>query len=414
MSKNSLCLLITIVLRCSVSFTQATDVYYMRADIDEPWCCGWAPYADSNPLTLDAVFGPGFWSMAFYEYCDPYSIFNDNTCYVFMEGGESHTDYMEEFFTANQSLIEQWVYNGGSLFMNAAPNVGDGLSCGFGDVWLWYPYAWPGDVMNGPDALTHPIWNGPFTPLATEMWGPSYAHAYVTGSDLTPLIVDTYTPDEWVLSEKAWGMGHLFFGGMTTASWHWPNTECVNIRQNMHSYMYLMCGLLLSDGLTEFTAEAMNESAALRWNMQNLPQNGYFELARSQNGSDWETFAQINAESANSYSFNDENPIAGKSYYRLSVVAEDGVTKESKIASFNAPVNFEIYPLPAHDHFVVVADEAESQIYTLMNLSGYPVKMDEHTRIGEVLFRFSGLEPGLYLLQAENKRFKTIRQIVIE
>ena len=70
--------------------------------------------------------------------------------------------------------------------------------------------------------------------------------------------------------------------------------------------------------------------------------------------------------------------------------------------------------MPAHDHLVVVADDAESQTYTLTNLSGYPVKMDEHTGIGEVLFRFTGLEPGLYLLQAENNGVKTIRQIVIE
>jgi len=414
MSKDSLCLLVTLLFGYSTSFTQPTDAYYLRADMDEPWCCGWAPYPNSNPQTLDAVFGPGGWSLSYFEYADANAIFNDNTCYVFMEGGEGHTDYMESFFSTNQTLIEQWVFNGGSLFINAAPNVGDGLSCGFGDVWLWYPYAWPGDVMYGTDALTHPIWNGPFTPLALEMWGPSYSHGYVTGSGLTPLIVDTYTPDQWVLSEKSWGMGHVFFGTMTTASWHWPNTECVNIRQNMHSYMYLMCGLILSEGLLNFTAHKTIDGAQVKWQTTDTKPGYYFEVAKSRNGNDWELFAMLTANELNTYSLNDTKPFNGKSYYRLSYMDDNGNTKEQKIAPIEIATPLEIYPIPADNYFVVETAGAESSNYTLLSASGQKMQIDIHTGIDEVLIKIAHLPAGIYLLQIDQNDARTYSRIIID
>ncbi|MBK9504187.1 MAG: hypothetical protein IPO03_02210 [Bacteroidetes bacterium] len=99
MSKFPKTLLIPLLLLLhGYCLAQSGDVIYMRADYDEPWCCGWAPYEFSNPLNLTEVFGPGGWSLHYYEYTDANAIFNDNTCYVFMEGGDGHADMMEWFF----------------------------------------------------------------------------------------------------------------------------------------------------------------------------------------------------------------------------------------------------------------------------------------------------------------------------
>ena len=135
-----------LIFLCNHIYAQPSDVYYLRANIDEPWCCGWAPYANANPIELDAVFGSGGWSLKYYETAVAATMFSTNTCYVYMEGGDGHANEMETFFIANQSLIETWVLNGGSLFLNAAPNEGNGMSYGFGGVWLWYPYWWSSNV----------------------------------------------------------------------------------------------------------------------------------------------------------------------------------------------------------------------------------------------------------------------------
>jgi hypothetical protein len=414
MSKSSYGLLIPLLLSVhSYCFAQATDVYYMRADYNEPWCCGWGPYENSNPLDLDNTFGAGGWTLQMYEYADPYAIFSANTCYVFMEGGESHTDQLEIFFSNNQAIIEQWVYNGGSLFINAAPNVGDGLSCGFGDVWLWYPYAWPGDVSADPAGAGHMIWSGPFTPTTTNMFGPSYSHAYITGSGLTPIIVDTWSPDLWVLSEKSWGLGHVFFGTMTTACWHWPSTEAVNIRQNMHSYMFLVCGLLLSDQSLEFAAIPAAQGAVLQWDLNEPGTASYFEISRSKNGTDWELLNTVEVGTAQSYEVIDDAPFSGKSYYSLQLKTFAGETLQEKVAPVQFESSFDVYPNPAQNRLVISGENAESAEYSVYSLSGDVVSTTKQTGMDEVLLNFTGLLPGVYTLCIEKDGLRSFKEIVI-
>lgn len=385
---------------------QPTDVYYMRADYDEPWCCGWAPYENSNPLNLNEVFGPGGWNMQFYEYSDANAIFNQNTCYVFMEGGESHTDMMEWFFSCNQTLIEQWVYDGGSLFINAAPNVGDGLSFGFGDIWLWYPYAWPTDVSQDPAGASHFIWSGPFLPTTTNMFGPAYAHAYVSGSGLTPIITETYTPDQWVLAEKSWGLGHVFFGGMTTACWHWPETESVNIRQNMHSYMYMVCGLLLSEQSLDFKAKSVSNGALLNWSLESADIEGYFELSKSKNGTDWELMSVISQTEMLDYEMMDAFPLQGKYYYQLKFKDEMGRTIQEKMAPIEFEAAFDVFPNPTKNNVVVSGLDAQTAAYQLFSIDGSEVPITTTSGFDEVLLTFSGLTKGSYtlIITAEGER----------
>ena len=44
---------------------------------------------------------------------------------------------LNTFLTANLSAMQSWVSNGGSLFINAAPNEGGNINFGFGVTLNW-------------------------------------------------------------------------------------------------------------------------------------------------------------------------------------------------------------------------------------------------------------------------------------
>jgi hypothetical protein len=142
---------------------------------------------------------------------------------------------LETFLDANIGSIEDWVDMGGHLFLNAAPNEGDGMSFGFGGVSLVYA-----DFCSTADAvdLGHPIFAGPFTPVGTTWTGTSFGHATISGGGTT--LIDDNADGGVVLSELSWGAGTVLFGGMTTTNFHSPAPEAGNLRRNILSY--LSCG----------------------------------------------------------------------------------------------------------------------------------------------------------------------------
>ncbi len=218
---------------CNLGPITGTDAYLIYSNVyggAEPWS------SISNTNAMNSVFGADGWNLDFFETLDPSLIFNSSTCFVFLEGGDAMADELETFLGANSSLIESWVSFGGHLLLNSAPNEGDGMSFGFDETTLNYPYFT--DIANS--ATEHPIFDGPFTPVGSEWTGGSFGHASVSGSDWTALIVDAIATDNIVLAEKMWGDGIVIFGGMTPNNFHSPLPEADNLRANIIAY--LSCG----------------------------------------------------------------------------------------------------------------------------------------------------------------------------
>ncbi|MFN3939838.1 MAG: GEVED domain-containing protein, partial [Chitinophagales bacterium] len=199
----------------------------------EPW------YVTSNTDAMNSVFGAGEWTLDFYETVDPGVLFSSENCFVYLEGGDAHANEMETFLNANMETIESWVVAGGRLLLNSAPNEGDGMSFGFDGTSLVYSYY----TSTAEAATSHPIFDGPFTPVGTSWTGGSFGHARITGSDLNVLIVDAFATDNIVLAEKVYGAGVVLFGGMTPNFFHSPATESANLRANILSY--LSCGAVV-------------------------------------------------------------------------------------------------------------------------------------------------------------------------
>jgi hypothetical protein len=195
---------------------------------------GGAPWGETtNEAAMDTVFGAGNWDDLRYETVDPAVLFSVYRTFVFMEGGDDDANDMEAFLTANQTDIEAWVSNGGRLFINAAPNEGNGMSYGFGGVKLIYP-GFPGNEGNAVDS-GHSIFNGPYTPIASNFTGGSFSHAYITGGSWVPVIVNENLHPS--LAETSWGDGCVLFGGMTTDNFHSPQPEAANLRANILDYL---------------------------------------------------------------------------------------------------------------------------------------------------------------------------------
>ncbi len=221
-----------------VSFMLTTDQlfgqsekWYLRRTPPEPWT--WAPILNTNITEMDNVFGVGGWNSGYFSTVDPTDVFDENTCFVFIEGGDDHAIPMNTFVSANITLIEDWVFNGGNLFMNAAPNYGGDIDAGFGGVVINYPDYTSNVVATDP---THPIFNGPYTPAGTSWSGTYFGHSTVSGPGLITLIEDALSGKS-VCSELSWGGGKVIFGGMTVTSWHSPSPQNVNVRQNIFEYL---------------------------------------------------------------------------------------------------------------------------------------------------------------------------------
>ncbi|MBL0281881.1 MAG: hypothetical protein IPQ11_16305 [Bacteroidetes bacterium] len=140
---------------------------------------------------------------------------------------------------------------------------------------------------------------------------------------------------------------------MTTACWRWPETESVNIRQNMHSYMYVVCGLLLSEQALSFKAQTFAGGALLNWGLENSDSGSYFELLRSKNGTDWELISVISVSGSLDYEMVGTDPLQGKSYYQLKLKDELGRTLQEKMAPVEIDVAFDVFPNPAKNNLVV-------------------------------------------------------------
>jgi hypothetical protein len=203
---------------------------YVRSNVGAPWG------QNRNEAAMDLVFGVGGWDDLRYEVVDPNVLFSDAYDFVYLEGSDSNATEMETFLSAaNRTKLEDWVWNGGSAFLNAAPNEDNGMAFGFRGVTLVYPdfAVNPGSAAN----VGHSIWNGPNRPCATSFSGGAFAHGSISGGvGLVALITDSGGGNPQ-LSELSWGLGRVFFGGLTTSNFWNPVADALNLRANIIAYL---------------------------------------------------------------------------------------------------------------------------------------------------------------------------------
>ncbi len=202
------------------------SVVFVRSSAGDPWG------NNTDEVILTDVFGSS-WQTSYFETVNPSVLFSPNTSFIFMDGSDMGANAMSSFLNNNMSAMQAWVLDGGSLFLNAAPNEGGNINFGFG-VTLVYnavTFTATGEAVND----SAPIFTGPFVPVGNTWTGNWFAHATVKGAGLNPLIRDT-ADNLTVLGEESVGSGYVMFGGMTLPSFHSPQPQGNNLLANILSY----------------------------------------------------------------------------------------------------------------------------------------------------------------------------------
>ncbi len=176
--------------------------------------------------------------------------------------------------------------------------------------------------------------------------------------------------------------------------------------------------------LLSFTATLEDESSVMcRWITASEINNDYFILQRSRNGFDFEDVTQIdgagNSTSIINYSFRDQDPYPGFSYYRLRQVDYDGAFAYSQIAVVNVPEkgnDFNMYPNPSNG-IVYLSWYSDDTISTIevYDLAGKRVTgFSNYAVPGLLELNLAHLTNGIYMVQVvmNGKRYMEKIQIL--
>jgi hypothetical protein len=147
-----------------------------------------------------------------------------------------------------------------------------------------------------------------------------------------------------------------------------------------------------------------NKTALLKWVTASELNNDYFSIERSGNGNDFEIIGTVegngNSTITINYSFTDDLPDEGISYYRLKQTDYNGRFSFSRVItlnnSCNGEVDFFIYPNPANDYLnLFYEDENANTEIEIYNMPGQLVDSFQNVHHIDI----SSLAAGMYSLK---------------
>ena len=159
--------------------------------------------------------------------------------------------------------------------------------------------------------------------------------------------------------------------------------------------------------LTGFNAIARNSVVELYWETEKEVNNDYFTLERSTNNLEFEERTIIqgagNSNEKIDYSFVDDSPLPGRSYYRLKQTDFDGTFTYSKVVSVSREGTdeaFSAHPNPVLNNVVYLNQEANIVVFNGLNQVVLQLS-------GVRSFDTSSLPSGIYIIR--NQEGKVIR-----
>lgn len=184
--------------------------------------------------------------------------------------------------------------------------------------------------------------------------------------------------------------------------------------------------------LTSFTAKIISGSIRLDWTTATELNNSGFEIekriTKDETSEPWEKIGFVNGQGTSTeihnYSFVDENPETGKSYYRLKQIDFDGTYTYSNIAEvdFVLPVQFSLeqnYPNPFNPVTSIKYAISDKQFVQLkiFDVIGNEVAtlVDREQPAGnyEIVFDASGFSSGVYFYTITAGNFIETKKMVL-
>ncbi len=180
-------------------------------------------------------------------------------------------------------------------------------------------------------------------------------------------------------------------------------------------------GLFLPVVYKNFTAEKLNNSSLLKFEIDQAVANTTFIIERSVDGINYNSIGTLMSSAAISYSYIDVNPVlSANNHYRIKVVSIQGTItySEVKFVRFAKKNKIDIYPIPASTSLnIVLSDELVNKpiVIGLYNTQGQVVMK---TILNRVSFTekidISQLSAGVYHLKiTSDNKIVTDKSIII-
>jgi hypothetical protein len=173
--------------------------------------------------------------------------------------------------------------------------------------------------------------------------------------------------------------------------------------------------------LSSFEVSVESQTVQLKWQTESEQNSAHFDLERSQNAKDWETFNRVPAagNSMNTLNYNgvDHQPYSEISYYRLKQVDINGQFEYSSVRSANLKStevqNITIFPNPTTGSVTLESNRGNLESITIFDVFGKDVTsqvVEMKRSHSKVEINVSLLESGIYLVKTLNSSTRFIKQ----
>jgi hypothetical protein len=268
----------------------------------------------------------------------------------------------------------------------------------------------------------------PYTLHATNMTfsGSATAKNLIVDGPSGKIVVDN-TLNFGGLSIDLDGSGNISAGTITGADniscnndSNCPNTTASSCSPSGSSFC-TAGGFVLPIELEFFKGEISNESVALSWSTSTEINFDYFSVERSGDGKTFNEIGQIKGHGTtntqHNYSYEDNNPIVGRSYYRLTSNDFDGYQQVFKVVSmdYQGEKSFSVSPNPSDGTAVRLnfnfENETDGQV-TIYDNVGSVIGSYPMASTGSINFSRT-LTSGIYMAKYTSMSFtKTERFLV--
>lgn len=204
-----------------------TKAAIVRESVGYPW--GSSAYVES----MNEVFGLGNWDDFIYSSTDGNELFSCKYDVIWMDGGADDGPDMRDFLNVYRSQLEDWVNEGGRLFINAAPysNLGLTIDFGFGVTLRESSNSNNGIIQDD----SHEIFAGPYCPVVATYSGNDFSHGLLCPPNMDVLIQGENGNTLLISSE--YGDGYVMFGALTAYTFHSPQPHSAHLVWNILSYL---------------------------------------------------------------------------------------------------------------------------------------------------------------------------------
>ncbi len=185
-------------------------------------------------------------------------------------------------------------------------------------------------------------------------------------------------------------------------------------------------GTLLPVELLSFEATANDKSVVLNWITASETDHASFGIERSSNGREFVLLGQLAGQGTTTepseYSFNDNNPLIGKAFYRLKEIDINGgvtysPTIEVSFEGLNTDMSFYPNPLNQGEDLKISVSSSLRGTLTikLFDVVGKVSKVFDLKEIqnGIATVPMNGLNPGIYILQVQHGNKEQVFKLLI-